>query len=460
MAQDNMKPLKNIKSSILQRGLSLTRLTIDTGTKVVGHNLSTVFANAESKDLKWQKLLASQAQKLSKELGELKGSLMKAGQVISMYGELFLPPEANEFLKTLQSKSPPLQYSEIERILRQQLGSKLEDLEIDPVAVGSASLGQVHKAKIKSTQQWIALKVQYPGVAQAIESDLKAIRSFLSMLNLLPGELQTEVLFTEVHEMLKQELDYPSELKHTEHYGSLLQDDSRFVVPKVLPEYSAEHVIAESFEKGLAIDDPLVVALSPDRRNKLARAYLELYFKEIFQWRLVQTDPHLGNYKARLHPNGEDQLVLLDFGAVREYAPDFMQTYSRMIKAALLRDKAALEKASLELKFIAESDSPELKQQFQDFCLMTVEPFLDPTDPHAKFMNAEGVYDWKKSDLPKRLTQKVLQIIRGFPLRTPPRELVFLDRKTGGVFVFLSVLGAQIQGRDLILKYLESVPLK
>jgi predicted unusual protein kinase regulating ubiquinone biosynthesis (AarF/ABC1/UbiB family) len=218
-------------------------------------------------------------------------------------------------------------------------------------------------------------------------------------------------------------------------------------------------VIASTFEKGLSPDDPLITSLSAERRNRIGLLFLELYFKEIFQWRFVQTDPHLGNYKVRLQPSGADQLVLLDFGAVREYDLGFMHAYSRMIKAALLRDAAALERASLELKFIVGTDSPELKKQFQDFCLMTVEPFLDPKDPHALYMSADGVYDWKKSDLPKRLTQKALQIIRGFPLRTPPREVVFLDRKTGGVFIFLSVLGAQIRARELILKYLEPVDI-
>lgn len=454
-----MKPLKKIKSSILQRSLSLTKLTIDTGSKVVGHNLTTLFANADSKDQKWQKLLASQAQKLSKELGQLKGSLMKAGQAISMYGELFLPPEANEFLKTLQSKSPPLQFSEIEKILKAELGEKMNELEIDPVAVGSASLGQVHKAKIKATGEMIALKVQYPGVAEAIESDLKSIRSLLSVMNLLPTQLQTDVLFREVRDMLEQELNYPLEMRQTEMYGNLLKDDRRFVVPEIRENFCSQHVIAGSFEKGLAPDDPLVVALSPDRRNRLAMSFLDLYFMELFDWHFVQTDPHLGNYKVRLHASGEDQLVLLDFGALRQYDPKFMQAYSRMIKAALLRDKKALEKASLDLNFIAETDSPELKEHFQEFCLMTVEPFLDPTDPKARYMDAGGFYDWKKSDLPKRLTQKALQIIRGFPLRTPPREVVFLDRKTGGVFVFLSVLGAKIRGRELLLQHLAKIEL-
>jgi predicted unusual protein kinase regulating ubiquinone biosynthesis (AarF/ABC1/UbiB family) len=276
---------------------------------------------------------------------------------------------------------------------------------------------------------------------------------------LLPGELQTETLFSEVRSMLEQEMNYHLEVKHTIEYGQHLQGDSRFIVPEIFPRYCADKIIATSFEKGLSPDDSLIQNLSEARRNNLAFYFLELYFKEIFQWGYVQTDPHLGNYKVRLHPEGKDQLILLDFGAVRKYDPQFMDAYYRMIKASLLRDSKALEKASLDLKFIEDSDSPELKKAFEEFCLMTVEPFLDPKDPKALYMDEQGIYDWKQSDLPKRLTQKGLQIIRGFPLRIPPREVVFLDRKTGGVFIFLSVLSAKIRGRELILKYLENVKI-
>lgn len=455
-----MKQLEKIKSSLLRRSMSLTKLTIDTSSKIVGHGLSTLFSDPESKNQKWQQLLASQAQKLSLELGELKGSLMKAGQMLSMYGELFLPPEANEFLKTLQSQSPPLQYREIEKILKAQLSEEtLSQLEIDPSAIGAASLGQVHRARVKASGEWVALKVQYPGVEKAIDSDLKAIRSFMGLLNLLPGERQTDTLFREVQEMLHQEMNYSLERQQTLRYGQHLQGDSRFVVPRILPEFCGEKVIATSFEKGLSPDDPLIQTLSLERRNRLALHFLELYFLEVFRWGYVQTDPHLGNYKIRLQADGRDQLVLLDFGAVREYDPQFLNAYYRMVKAALLRNTEALKKASLDLKFIEESDSPQLQKLFEEFCLMTVEPFLDPTDPKALFQSPQGCYQWKKSDLPRRLTQKAFEIIRNFPLRTPPREVVFLDRKTGGVFVFLSVLEAEIRGRELILEFLKDVKL-
>lgn len=453
------KPLTKIKSSVFSRGFALTKLTMSTGTKALGHSLTTLMSDPDLKQLKWQEFLTKQARGISKELGELKGSLMKGGQMISMYGELFLPPEANEFLKTLQAQSPPLRFEEIEKVLKANLSTeRLSELEIDPVAIGTASLGQVHKARIKATGELLALKIQYPGVDKAIDSDLKAIRRFLSALELLPGNFQTDIMFSEVRGMLAQEVNYELEIEHTKKYRELFSGDARFIIPKIYPDYCGPKVIAMSFEKGISADDALVKALSSERRNRLAMSFLDIYFRELFELGYVQTDPHLGNYKIRLSPDGNDQLVLLDFGAVRKYDKKFLHVYHDMVRASLLRDKQAHAKASLELKFIADDDDPELKKLFEEFCWMTVEPFLTPDDPHLPhgLMDDEGRYDWRASDLPKRLTQKAIKIIRGFPLRTPPREVIFLDRKTGGVFIFLSVLGAKVNSRPLILKYLTS----
>ncbi len=433
----------------------MTKLTATTGLKTAGHLLTQILTDESLKEKKWTDFLTNQAKLMSLELGELKGSLMKAGQMISMYGELFLPPEANEFLRTLQAQSPPLLFSEIEKVIIENLKEKYSLLEVDPNPIGSASLGQVHKAKIKQTGEWIALKVQYPGVDKAIASDLKAIRSLFSMLSLLPSEFQTDTMFREIQTMLEQEVDYEQEARHTLDYRQKFGDDPRYVIPKLYPEFCAKKVIATSFEPGLSVSDPLISALSQERRNRLSENFLDLYFRELFQFGFIQTDPHLGNYKIRLSADGKDQLVLLDFGAVRQYEPVFLKAYRQMIKSALMQDQAQLEQASLDLKFIEGDDAQELKTIFKEFCEMTVEPFLDPKDPRTQkqFMTADGIYDWKASDLPKRLTSKAIKIIRDFPLRTPPSEVVFLDRKTGGVFIFLNVLGAKIRAREIIMKY-------
>lgn len=437
------KKLNKIKSSVFRRGLTLAKMTLNTSASLASHGVTNLFSSDEKKAENWKELLKGQAQLFSQELGELKGSLMKAGQMLSMYGEHFLPPEANDLLKSLQAESPSLAWPVIKKELQKVLPpEKLAQLEIDPDPIGSASLGQVHRAKIVATGEMIALKIQYPGVEKAIDSDLRALKSIFNLMKFLPRGKLTDHIFAEVRDMLVQEMNYELEAQETETYRERLKGDRRFIVPKVYREFCGPRIIATSYEKGFKPDEALVRNLSQERRNRLSMAFLELYFKELFEWGIVQTDPHLGNYRIRISPTGEDQLILLDFGAVRKYPTDFLQPYHRMVSASYFNDAEALKSSALELRFITENDSPDLRRLFDDFCFMTVEPFLN------------GVYDWGASDLPQRLTKKVFQMIQKFELRPPPREILFLDRKTGGVFIFLKVLGAKIQARELLLKYL------
>lgn len=436
--------IKGIKSSVFSRGLSLAKLSLGAGTQLAGRSVSRLWESQETRDDKWKLFFTAQAKAFTKEVGELKGSLMKAGQMLSMYGEHFFPPEVNQFLKSLQHDSPPVQWEAVHKILVKELGpEKLARLEIEPKAVASASLGQVHRTSVKDTGDKLALKIQYPGVEKAIDSDLKAMKSFLSLINILPKGLDLTPVFDEVRTMLYQETDYLQEADWTEDYGRRLAGDERFVVPRVHRDFSNGHVLATSFEPGLRPDDPLVQSLSQERRDRLALNFLDLYFRELFDWRLVQTDPHSGNYRVRLRPDGGDQWVLLDFGATRAYPDDFIAAYRRMIRASLDDDGAAFQAAAKRLKLLADTDDPELVRLFQEFCFMLVEPFKGET------------YDWRDTDLPQRTTQMGFRILRGFPLRTPPREIVFLDRKTSGVFVMMGLLRARVSGREVLLKHLE-----
>jgi predicted unusual protein kinase regulating ubiquinone biosynthesis (AarF/ABC1/UbiB family) len=353
-----------------------------------------------------------------------------------------------------------LKWEAIEPTLRRHLSAEqLEKLEIEKEALASASMGQVHRARVKATGESIVLKIQYPNVDKAINSDLKAIRTLLSTLKLLPKDLNLDPLFDEVRSMLEQETDYLLEADLTEKFFKLLEGDTRFVVPRVYREFSGPKILATSFERGLRVDDPLIQNLSGDRRNKLALNFLDLYFKEIFEWGVVQTDPHSGNYRIRINPQGHDQLVLLDFGATRSYSQEFLLPYRRMIKGFLLNDAAIFEQAARDLRFIHEDDDPHLKELFEEFCLESVEPFIEPADPRntSGRIDAEGNYDWRNTDLPQRLSRKVIQVLREHHWRTPPREIIFLDRKTGGVFMFLSVLKARIRGRDILMRYIRGV---
>lgn len=442
------RKLVKIKESAFSRGLALARVSMSAGARAAGHAIGGVFASEADKPERFKALLMSQVELLARELGQLKGSLMKVGQMLSMYGEHFLPPEVNAVLKSLQSQSPPLDWSQIEKVLKRQLTpEQLALLEIDHEPLASASLGQVHLATIKADGRRMALKIQYPGVDQAIEGDLKALRSLLALSKLIPRGPAFEELFKEVRQMLHQEVDYTRELELTHEFAQALAHDPRYIVPSVFAEFSSNRVMATSFEPGVAVDGPEVRALSQERRNEIARAMLELYFIELFQLGMMQTDPHFGNYRVRLSEDGApDRLVLLDFGAVRKFPKSFLRPYYKMVSGAFRRDRALILEGAQAMGFTQEGDSPELLNHFAELCIMISEPF------HSKD------YDWAGSDLPKRVTAQGARMAMSFKLRAPPREVVFLDRKMGGIFIILSVLRARFDAAASFEKYQTEQP--
>ncbi len=447
MTTQGTKPtLKKIRTGAVSRGLSLARLTLGAGARAAGQALKR--GDDRGTSAYW----VAQARALAGELGKLKGTAMKVGQGLSMYGEHLFPPEVNAVLKSLQQESPPLAWPEIEKVLKRQLPpERLDELEIEPVAWASASLGQVHRARVKATGEWLALKIQYPGVDLAIDGDLKLIRGLLSASKLLPGGHRYDDLFAEIRDMLHQEIDYRRELELTREYAANFSADARYVVPRCYPEYSTRKVLATSFERGVRVDDPSIRAWPLERRNALSRAMLELYLSEVFRFGMVQTDPHFGNYLVRpaemaeeggapRAPGAGDQIVLLDFGAVRKLEPAFLKPYRRMVRGAFHRDLDVIAAATDEMGFTRPGDSDEIRRGFAELCMLMLEPFADHAEP----------YRWHGTDLPNRAMKGGMELSVQFRFRPPPREIVFLDRKLGGVFIWIAALGAEFRARELL----------
>jgi predicted unusual protein kinase regulating ubiquinone biosynthesis (AarF/ABC1/UbiB family) len=445
----SLKTLSKIKSGALSRGLSLAKMSLNVGARAAGHAIGGVFSGAE-KDERLKTLLMSQLKVLSTELGQLKGSVMKVGQMLSVVGEYFLPPEANELLKSLQNQSPPLAWPEIEKVLKRELGKQsLAELEISNEPMASASLGQVHRAVRKSDGAVIALKIQYPGVDKAIEGDIKVLKYVLSVTNLIPKGPKYEQIFEEVKTMLHQEVDYVQEMKTTQEFKELLKDFPQYIIPTPFPEYSTRRVLATTLEEGIAIDSVEAKDFTQERRDKLARNVLQLYFMEIFRFNTMQTDPHFGNYRVRVGKTPEeDQLILFDFGAVRKFPAKFISHYRELVESSLNQEPKRIAKAATDLKFIHDDDTPEMIEEFVNLCMLIIEPFRG------------GVYNWGETDLPNRVGVSASKLAISFRLRPPPREIVFLDRKMAGVFIFLSVLKAKVDARALLESYLELKPGK
>ena len=455
MAKDPLEPsgkktLSKLKTGAFSRGFALAKLSAQAGAKAASSAVGGIFADSATKEGRAMALLKSQLELVAQQLGELKGSLMKAGQMLSVYGENFFPPEVNQVLKSLQSDSPPLAWNRVREVLASELGeARLSLLEIETESYASASLGQVHRARILATGEEIVLKIQYPGVDRAIDSDILTLKRVLSFTKLLTDGFRLDQLFEEVREMLKQEVDYGIELKWTEAYRNHIAGDSRFLVPKTYPEFSSKKVLATAFEPGSKIDSEEVKALSQERRNALGLAGLELYLREVFEFRLVQTDPHFGNYRVRLATReGEaDRLILFDFGACREFSPAFVKSYQRMVRGGFEQKRGEVIAGAIEVGFLMPSDTEVMKDAFYEFCLLVTEPW----------MNEDELYDFGSTDLPRRVMQSGKDLVRVMGIRPPPREIVFLDRKIGGVFIFLSALRVKTRGREILSKYLESL---
>jgi predicted unusual protein kinase regulating ubiquinone biosynthesis (AarF/ABC1/UbiB family) len=439
------KTLKGLRTNLFSRGLSLAKTSFKAGSLAAGQWLNRGGGGGE-RDSAW----LAKMELLVQELGKLKGTAMKVGQTLSIYGEHLLPKEVNELLKNLQQNSPPLAWEKISAVLTQELGAeKLSELEVEHAPVASASIGQVHRARVRSTGETLALKIQYPGVDKAIETDLKLLKFIFGVYDLVPRGTRLDQIFAEIRDMFHQEIDYSIELKAACAFGKRLKEDSRYIVPDVFPRYSSSKVLAYQFIEGHRADAPEVQALSQERRNRLGQAYLELYLRELLEFHEVQTDPHLGNYRIQIDPGGaNDRLVLFDFGAVRGIPAPFLKDYFAVIEGAIHRDARSVEKAGRGLGLLQPEDSLGLVDDYVQLTFLITEPFDE----------AQDEYDWGQSDLPQRVAKQAAKIATSYHLRAPPRELIFLDRKLGGVFVFLSVLKCKMAFRKQVLGALEASP--
>ncbi len=460
-AQEEPASQSAIRTGLFLRSLALLRLSMSVGSGHAGNKIVAWLNTERNAEEQLRGRLMTQARAIAYELGLLKGSVMKVGQMLSCYGERFLAPEVNVILKQLQAQAPPLEWNTIRPIIERELGAeKFGRLEIDPVAIASASIGQVHSARIRSTQERIAVKVQYPGVDKAIDSDLKTLKSMLKLAQLIPQAPLLDGILFEVREMLIQELDYGVEADFTEKFHDLLSDSTTLEVPQVYREFSSGRILTTAFAESHAIDSLEVLSLPPERRERLARAALELYFREIFEFRMVQTDPHFGNYRVRIANDGpcNDRLVLLDFGAVRCFDEAFVSEYRKLTTAALEGHSEAICEAATRLGFLRADDPNNLKSEFSNFCQLVVEPFNPTRAPQEiqHLFTCNGGYDWTNSDLPSRLSAQLKSVIRAHELRAPPREMFFLDRKVSGLFVLLGHLGVRVEGRSLLDQHLNT----
>ncbi len=450
--------MRRIKTGAIERRLALARAGFMAGARFALQSAGNLLNAGEERGVRQKEILSEQAQYLVHELGKLKGSVVKIGQMMALLGEHFLPKEVTIALHALEADTQALAWPTMSRHLHNELGARLDELDIDPEPIGAASLGQVHRARRKHDGRELALKIQYPGVADAIDSDLQAVVQLLRLTRLMPITEEFNGWLAEVRAMLKREVDYRLELDTTRYFGDILARDTRFRVPDVFPEYSTGRVLCTSFEQGVGVSDPAVLALPQARRNEIGKAIMDICCQEIFVWGKMQTDPNFGNYLIRIAPetDGLDQIVLLDFGAFRDFDEAVLGPGKKMIRAAFFRDRTRLIKAMHELKFLHRNVPEKIIGQFVDLCFVAVEVLADP-DVHPMpdyVLNDRREYLWGKSDLPDRIMAMATKAALSRHFDMPPKEFIFLARKLLGAYTFLHVIRAEVRGDTILRRYL------
>jgi predicted unusual protein kinase regulating ubiquinone biosynthesis (AarF/ABC1/UbiB family) len=285
----------------------------------------------------------------------------------------------------------------------------------------------------------LALKIQYPGVARSIASDVDNVAVLLRMFNVLPIDLDVAGIAGEAKRQLLQEADYLSEARFLEHFGSLVAKEPALLVPRVHHDLTTTRILAMDFIEAQPLDS--VAALSQSRRNAVGGLIEGLLFRELFEFRLMQTDPNFANYQ---YQPGAGRLVLLDFGATRRFEADFVANYARISRAVIDGNRDAVAREAVRIGYAAAHDARERIDAVVDMCLLACEP-----------LRHVGRYDFGASDLPARIRKLGFELaMRQRLLRPPPPETLFLHRKLVGSFLLLARLGAQVDARALILPHL------
>ncbi|WP_372655905.1 ABC1 kinase family protein [Halobacteriovorax sp.] len=416
-----MKKISKIKNGLFKRNSVLLKHALKTGANIL--------ANKDDPKKIIESIVGVNPDKFIDELSTFKGSVTKAGQLLSQYGEYYLPDNINEKLKKLQSSSHFLDYSQIES----QISSKaIEELEIERDPLAAASIGQVHRAKDQNGKS-LVLKIQYKGIEKAINGDMFFLKMLMKSLKIFPKGIDTEDIFNELERMLRNEMDYDLEISLMKKYKEA-NDDDFFYVPSVVDEYCNKKSICMEYIDGVNLGDINPSDFSKDKIDNLGAKIFKLFLKEIFEFNLVQSDAHGGNFLVN-----EDltKLYLLDFGACGELTDEVLDFYRNFLRHSFNLDREAFFS---EIQRFIKYSNKSLEYD-EDIMWEYIVRVSDPLRSDS--------FDWGNTTLPDDLVEIGKRLRKTLKFKSIPSQFIFIDRKLLGVFALLRQLKASFNVKEV-----------
>lgn len=389
----------------------------------------------------WRGLLLTPANitRVADQLSKMRGAAMKIGQLVSMDSGDMMPPELAQIMARLRDDAHFMPPAQLKKVLASQWpqGWLQQFARFDVRPIAAASIGQVHRAQLRDGRD-MAIKVQYPGVARSIDSDVANVGALIAMSGLLPKGFALAPYLDEAKRQLHEETDYQREAHYLETFAGLLADDSGFLLPQVYPDWSTDSILAMGFVEGRPIEE--AAGAGSDMRALIMQRLIDLTLKEMFEFKLMQSDPNFANYR---YDPVSGNIILLDYGATREISRDISIGYMDLLRAGLNGRFDLVEETSVTIGFIDDKMKPEHRAAVLGLIHMAFDALRAPT------------FDFTDTTLARKMQSAGEILVRdGFVPPVLPMDVLYLQRKFGGMFLLGARLGVRLPVADMIRAHL------
>jgi predicted unusual protein kinase regulating ubiquinone biosynthesis (AarF/ABC1/UbiB family) len=427
-----MKEQNSIPTSKVQRATQF----VFTGAKVGANYIKYYAKKGITGEDDRAQLNEDNANDIYNSLSNLKGSALKVAQMLSMDKNI-LPKAYNEKFQMAQYSAPPLSYPLVVKTFQKYFKKNPTELfdTFSKEAVNAASIGQVHLATLKGKK--LAVKVQYPGVAQSISSDLKMVKPIVVRMFSL-NEKDLDLYMGEVESKLLEETDYELEVERSMEISSACSKIKGLVFPKYYPQYSSKHVITMDWIDGSHLKEFIATKPSQEVRNKLGQMLWDFYDFQVHNFKKVHADPHPGNFII----TKENQLGIIDFGCVKEIPEDFYSDYFRLINKEVTEDETEMVELFYKLDFLSPDDTEKEKgvfiPLFKEMIELLGRPFHVPNFDFKDQAYFDEIY--KAADKISKMEE-----VRKSKSARGSRHGLYINRTYFGLYSILNELGAEVK---------------
>ncbi len=431
--------MANARRAVDGGRLSRTLVPVDLARRAALRWASSQLTWGESGARKRQEFVMRTARDVTETMGDMKGAIMKFGQILSLMGGV-LPDEMTAELATLQRDAPPMAYNLVEDVFNADFGASPETLfrRFDRAPFAAASIGQVHRATMLDGRE-VAVKVQYPGVRQAIEHDLANVKLMMSLVGAMSPGIDAGPIVRDLKEGLLGELDYLREAASQERFREHFHGHAFIRVPAVVHELTTSRVLVQEYIEG----KPFAAALDMDQseRNRIGEIIFRYAFGSIYRHRLFNGDPHPGNYILL----DDGAVAFVDYGCVAEFSETAIAGFERVLHALLAGDREAWRAAIIDIG-ILHPDAPFTTDELYEHMHWYWAPVLSDELTFTPELASEMV---------RRNTQTTGQGGRINQHCNVPEGMVFLTRINFGLSGLLASLRARGPWRGVIEEYID-----